>query len=93
MTIQDREQTLSEIYKLHSEVQALEEQATVAKARIKAKKAQIRILSRLLDGFNEYEKKIYLMCPSCNMDNLIDVEGVYNCHSCGYKTGIMTSKS
>lgn len=53
MTTQDREQTLSEIAKLHSEVQALEEQATVAKARIKAKKAQMGILSRLLDGFKE----------------------------------------
>lgn len=59
MTTQDREQTLSEISKLHSEVQALEEQATVAKARIKAKKAQIGILSRLLDGFKETPKSDY----------------------------------
>lgn len=51
MTIQDRQQTLSEIAKLHSETTALESQLDVTKAMIRAKKAQIGILNRLLDEF------------------------------------------
>lgn len=51
MTIQDRQQTLSEIAKLHSETTALEAQLDVTKAMIRAKKAQIGILNRLLDEF------------------------------------------
>lgn len=51
MTTQDRQQTLSEIAKLHSETTALESQLDVTKAMIRAKKAQIGILNRLLDEF------------------------------------------
>ena len=55
MTIQDRQQTLSEIAKLHSETTALEDQVNVARAKIKAKKAQIGILNKLLDEFKTGE--------------------------------------
>lgn len=55
MTIQDRQQTLSEIAKLHSETTALEDQVNVARAKIRAKKAQIGILNRLLDDFKASE--------------------------------------
>lgn len=55
MTIQDRQQTLSEIAKLHSETTALESQLDVTKAMIRAKKSQIGILNKLLDEFKPGE--------------------------------------